>query len=336
MNAPGAPLRYLALALALWIGVRGLWLWGDQPHIAPIFAQHAGMPAPIPASLKIDQPAFHPKPAHTIKVRAISPSSKISKSGTLAWADLGIGETEQPQKPDGVEKSSPHAPSPGIAYLPSIDAPDSRWSASVWLFARNGKDGQALATSGQLGGSQMGGRIRWRINPDGPTRAALTARISTPLQETHGAEAAIGAEVHPLPGKPLWVAVERRVAIGSEGRNAWSAYAAGGIWKPNLPGGAILEGYAQAGMVGAHSRDFFADGALRLGKPVLGENGPRVGGGVWAAAQPNISRIDVGPQVTVPISVAQQPLSISVDLRMRVAGNASPGTGIAVTLGADF
>lgn len=212
----------------------------------------------------------------------------------------------------------------------------SRWSGSAWVFVRQGSGNRSLAALGQLGGSQAGARVHWRINPGDQLRTALYGRVSSPLDDLDGAEAAVGAEWHPLAGKPVWVAAERRIAIGKQGRNAWSAYVAGGIWKSGLPMGLTFDGYGQAGVVGAKKRDLFADGALRLSRPMASEQGPRVGAGVWGAAQPGVARLDVGPHARVPIKVAKQPFSISADYRVRVAGDAAPGSGVAVTLASDF
>lgn len=227
------------------------------------------------------------------------------------------------------------APSPRLNLTRAV-ADASRWSGSAWVFLRSGADAHSPATSGQLGGSQATARLRWRLNSDPQLRTAIYGRVTTALADAEESEAAIGAEWHPLPNTPLWIAAERRIAIGKHGRNAWSAYAAGGIWRPGLPLGLTLDGYGQAGIVGARSRDMFADGAIRLSHPVSAPQGVRVGAGVWAAAQPYATRLDVGPNASVPLKLARQPVTLSADLRMRVAGNARPGSGVAVTLGSDF
>src|SRR5690606_2730405 len=99
-----------------------------------------------------------------------------------------------------------------VAPLPPAGAAvasASRWSGNAYLLVRDG-GGTALAAGGQLGGGQVGARIAWRINRDGPTRTALAARIYAPLKDGDAAEAAAGVDFHPLPGRPLRLSVERR------------------------------------------------------------------------------------------------------------------------------
>lgn len=61
-----------------------------------------------------------------------------------------------------------------------------------------------------------------------------------------------------------------------------------------------------------------------------------IGLGAWAAAQRDAQRVDIGPSVGVRMPVGDRQLRASVDWRERVAGNVRPGSGIALTLAADF
>ena len=79
------------------------------------------------------------------------------------------------------------------------------------------------------------------------------------------------------------------------------------------------------------SRDLFADGALTFTKPVFGRYS--AGFGIWGGIQPGLSRVDVGPRVSMRI---RNNMRVHLDWRQRVAGNAEPGSGPALTLAADF
>lgn len=343
MTERGAPLRFVAVMLSLWGVGRAVWLIGDpiatpaEASKLPIMPQSTAPVRNAPALLAW-LPSFR---------TANAPSSSQLTIALPAAEYFGQDEPAPPITPafagGTVQQTSyseiltPGAPSPA----PRLDLDQavrsaSRWSGSAWVYARERNGARSLVASGQLGGSQAGARLRWRLNPGEQLRTALYGRVSSPLEDSAGAEAAFGAEWHPLPGQPFWIAGERRVALGKQGRNAWSAYAAGGVWRPGLPLNLTLDGYAQAGVVGAKRRDLFADGALRLSRPVSREGGPRVGGGVWGAAQPGVARLDIGPHARIPLKVAKQPLSISADYRIRVAGDAKPGSGVAVTLASDF
>jgi hypothetical protein len=130
----------------------------------------------------------------------------------------------------------------------------------------------------------------------------------------------------------LRILAERRQALGSEGRNAFSLTLHGGASAVSLPAGFRLDSYAQAGVVGARSRELFADGALRATRPVIG--GLSLGAGAWGAAQPGVSRLDVGPSATLRMPTLGA--TLSADWRFRVAGDARPGSGPALTLSTDF
>lgn len=263
----------------------------------------------------------------------------LSPSGLIALPVERRREVPIPAPAAGGTIAIKRADAAPMAAAPVLatDAAPSRLSGGVYLYRRAEGGAPALATGGQLGGSQAGARVAWALGPAGPTRVALAARLSTPLEDARGAEAAAGVDVHPLPGRPLRISVERRIDLGGAGRDAWSAYAAGGFWKP-LGGGLVADGYAQAGVVGARRRDLFADGAIRLGarRELGGGRALTLGGGAWGAAQPRVARLDIGPRAAVSLPVGRTAVTAAAEWRMRVAGDARPGSGLALTVASDF
>jgi hypothetical protein len=206
-------------------------------------------------------------------------------------------------------------------------ATERSWSGSIWIAAREGSGASLAAGAGQLGGSQAGLRVYRNLTP----ALALTGRVSTSLA-AKGTEASAGILAR---RGAFALLAERRFAIDSGGRNDWSLTAVAGVSDIALAHGVRLDGYAQAGLVG---RDGFADGALRAERTVLGDNSDRlsVGAGIWGSIQPGVARLDVGPQVIARIIIANRPMRLSGEWRQRIAGNAAPGSGPVVTLGADF
>lgn len=204
----------------------------------------------------------------------------------------------------------------------------SRWSISAWALVRNG-DGPQLAPGGTLGGSQAGARITYRLRE----RLLLSGRVSTPLARA-GAEAALGIEWQPLRAVPVRLLAERRQAVGRDGRSAFALLAHGGISDRPIVGPVLLDAYAQAGLVGGRSRDAFIDGAARLGVPVA--DGLSLGVGAWGAAQPGASRLDLGPQLSWRLPALGKKVRIAADWRVRIVGDARPGSGPALTLSTDF
>jgi len=98
-----------------------------------------------------------------------------------------------------------------------------------------------------------------------------------------------------------------------------------------MPARFSLDAYFQGGIVGFNSRDKFVDGGLTLTRPLFRNFFD--GAGLWGAAQPGVYRIDAGPRVSMEV---RDNIRIHLDWRQRVAGNAEPGSGPAVTLAGDF
>ncbi|HET6535129.1 MAG TPA: hypothetical protein VFG41_03010, partial [Sphingomicrobium sp.] len=57
------------------------------------------------------------------------------------------------------------------------------------------------------------------------------------------------------------------------------------------------------------------------------------GFGVWGGAQPGLYRVDAGPRISMRV---RKNIRVDFDWRQRLAGNAAPGSGPAITLAADF
>ena len=71
--------------------------------------------------------------------------------------------------------------------------------------------------------------------------------------------------------------------------------------------------------------------AWRSGKAEL-----RLGGGAWGGAQDGAKRVDVGPTATLDLPVGGVNTRLSADYRFRVAGDAAPDSGAAITFSAGF
>lgn len=194
-----------------------------------------------------------------------------------------------------------------------------------------------VASAGALGGSQAGLRLTWR--PTG--RLGVHLRASTALmpqgrggQAMAGGEAALGASWQPIGGLPIRLLGERRQRMGSAlggGRNAFVLMAEGGVYDRPLPYGIRLDGYGQAGVLGARSRDLFADGGLTATTGFM----PRfaIGGGIWGGTQPGLYRLDAGPRLSYQLHPR---MKVHLDYRFRAIGNADPVSGPALTLSGGF
>jgi len=75
----------------------------------------------------------------------------------------------------------------------------------------------------------------------------------------------------------------------------------------------------------------FVDGALAITRPVY--RNFSFGFGIWGGAQPGLARLDAGPRLTVQV---RRNVKVHADWRQKLAGNARPGSGPALTLSGDF
>jgi hypothetical protein len=207
-----------------------------------------------------------------------------------------------------------------------------RWSGSAWLLLRGERE-RSLAAGGTLGGSQSGVRLAYRLNGNAARPLALNARLYAPLRDRRGAEAAVGIEWRPLATLPVNLLAERRQAIGRDGRSAFALALHGGVSDRPLPGGARLDAYGQAGVVSARSRDLFADGGARISLPA---GQASLGAGLWGGAQPGAARLDAGPHASIRLPLAGENLRLAAEWRFRIAGDARPGSGPALSIGSDF
>jgi hypothetical protein len=328
------PLRFLILLLAGWSGIRAALLtsgWWTPPA-------EAGIPPPSPqivAGAKPAADAAKPPPRWTPGARPERATAVTAHRRSTVERSLGLAEATS-----WAPVAWQLAPRPqiGSRSIPVVAAPPasppaaSRWSLAAWSFLREGGSAP-LAAGGMLGGSQAGARLAYRLNEDRARPLALSARLSAPIRRPAGAEAALGLDWQPSRRLPIHLLAERRQRLGREGRSAFGITAFGGISDSSL-GGLRVDAYAQAGIVGARSRDLFGDGAIRLSLPLAGRL--RVGGGIWGAAQPGAARLDAGPQASLRLPFDGRNLTLSADWRQRLAGNARPGSGPALTLATDF
>jgi hypothetical protein len=340
MSHQSPPLRFILLVVGGWICLRTAayipeWRAGEVVA-APAVRDAARAAAPLthpPASAM--QPHGAPKAALlTSPSRTCGPHPRPT-----AWPATGetVGVAPSiraefaaapPPRPTAEAPPGPfHAADRGLG----LDAPrPERWSASAWALLRR-NDAPGLAPGGTLGGSQAGLRIGYRLNGDRTRPLLLSARLYAPLGDRRGGEAAIGVEWRPVRGLPVQFVAERRQALGANGRSAFAIGANGGVTGLRLSGGLRLDAYGQAGVVGTRARAPYADGSARVS---LAAGRLEIGAGAWGGAQPGAARLDAGPLVALRLPEAR--LRVSAEWRFRLAGDAAPGSGPALTIGSDF
>ena len=334
----GRPLRFLAVTLGGWTAARVVLLWPAAP---------VAMPLPVPTLVEhlrspvaIARPTDHDGHRRLATVTERSPGAPSPmpaperSGGRLApAAPVAPAPIAPPQAERGVIPP-PLRPTP---LAPALAAPGrSRWAGSAWAIVRGGGGGSAGALlAGQLGASQAGARLTYALGER--RRVALSARIATPLSG-RGREAAVGLDWQPTP-MPLHLLAEQRLPLDGQ-RGGPTLMLVGGINPTPVLAGFRLEGYGQAGAIKREgtSVEAFGDGAARLTRVVASVGAARIdlGGGAWGAAQRGVRRLDIGATVGAAVPVAGTALRLTLDWRQRLAGNARPGSGPALSIGTDF
>jgi hypothetical protein len=339
MTGTSHPLRALGVVLGGWTAARVVALWpaatsAVMPAIDVAKAHPASAPAiAVPLSDKV--PLFTERPLTSHRLRALARVQLAAAKDIRAVVTDTRVATTTAITPTTIPTSAPFEPTrvsnPLAPGLPLATASQQRWSGSAWALMR-GDSAASLASGGQLAGSQIGMRIFYA---PGPEALAITARISAPLNRSNGREGAIGLT---LKGRNVGLIAEQRFSLDKGGRDAPAVFAYGGVYDVKLGHGLKLDGYAQAGVVGIKSPAAFIDGAVRVERTVLTANKASlsIGAGAWGGAQPGAARLDVGPQVVARLNVGETNLRVSAEWRQRIAGDAAPASGPAVTVGFDF
>jgi hypothetical protein len=355
-------LRFLALAVVGWVGVRaaalGILPGGELfrierseartppivptqfPAIEPVALAQPGPTLPyVPAAYEqqarplmipvyYPAPVSGPAPARSPHLDALLPEPRHALYGsTPALDDMPMSRLAAVSMPARSSVPVTIAP-PALPLRPGLD----RLQLTSWALLRSQQTGiagsRSLASGGQLGASQAGARIIYNFN----RQLALVGRVSSEVGR-RGGEVAAGVRVRPLVGLPVWLTAERRQRVGrfGGGRSDFALFAEAGLYQRPLPWRLSLDSYVQGGVVGVRSRDLFVDGAMAVTRPVY--RNFSFGLGIWGGAQPGLSRLDAGPRVTMQV---RRNLKVHADWRQKLAGNARPGSGPALTLAGDF
>lgn len=289
--------------------------------------------------------AAQPRPLPLLPEGAPAPSMPSSGHRIAAGHQLLFmaAVAQLPLPPEALARFDARPP-----LAPRSAAPQRRWSADAWLLLRPGGNGFNLPgaglpganlPSGAYGASQVGAVIRYRLAPSSPLRPAIYLRASSGLKRPRGEEAALGLSLRPLSKVPVAAMGEVRVTRTLTGEIVRPAVALVSEFPPvPLPLDARAEVYGQAGWVGGKSATLFADGQARVDRPLVrkGRFELRAGIGAWGGAQEGAERLDLGPTATLSVPLGPGFGRIAADYRFRIAGDAAPLSGPAVTVSAGF
>lgn len=336
-----------------------LHLAGPQSYAGPSFAY-------VPVSAFGPQVQFVPVWAAPMRQRLVLGPSGAARNPVAAFAPGGESESwgagypgDYPLPPrrgdDGVTTS-------GLPPLHSVPASSrygeaiallggrlgrligdpGRWSMDAWALVRDDKGAtpEAGTLPATYGASQAGAVLRYRLALASRHKPSVYLRTTSTLGSLNETSAALGLSARPFPAMPIVGAIEARVVDQSGNRRVQPAVLAVTEIPPlALPGALRAELYGQAGYVGGRYATPFADGQARIDRSLLtlGRAEARLGGGAWGGIQEGASRLDAGPGLVVSAPLSPKVFGrLAVDWRFRVAGNAEPGSGPAMTVAAGF
>lgn len=307
------------------VGTAPAWVPPPEPEVLPPLSPVNLAPSAPPISTRI------------LSAPLVAPSMA---AGSLSLWMAAVAKVPLPSFGDQAAPAPLAAPFPVRSH--EVTAQARRWSADGWVMLRRGGNvslapGPAGST---YGASQAGAVLRYRLSPTSAHRPAAYVRTTTALNGSREREAAVGLSVRPVSGLPVTLAAEARLTDDGIRMQVRPAIAAITELPPfNLPLGIRGEAYLQAGYVGGKAGTAFADGQLRTDHRVIsvGRAELRAGGGAWGGIQKGASRLDVGPTATVGLPVTGDVSArLGFDWRFRIAGNAAPASGPAITLSAGF
>jgi hypothetical protein len=324
-----------------------VWPAIDRPYLAP--RQPTVAPPTSPAATTPVSPQLQPA------APAARPANPRAVAGHTLLMAAGFAQMELPPQIAAWFNALPHDSSRGaplaetrLAEARSASAPSTvsrsagsqrRWSADGWLLWRDDSSSPLLTGRPSYGRSQAGAVVRYHLAPSSRHRPQAYLRGSTALQGAREQEAALGLSARLLANVPVRLAAEMRASERTGGTSLRpAAYAVTELPPQALGGGLVAEGYAAAGYVGGRAATTFVDGQARIDRSLASADDfdLRAGGGAWGGAQRDAARLDIGPTASLSFRVGETRARVAADYRVRVAGDARPTSGPALTLSAGF
>lgn len=258
---------------------------------------------------------------------------------TRAYAALATGDRREADRLFGSALADAGTPTPphAAAWQAAQRRLNRRWSGDAYSLRRDTGGDPGAAASPVLGGGQSGGTLTFALDPLAPGPVAVIGRIYAAHAPGGGldgatAQAAVGIRWQVIPS--VAIAAERLIAMGAATSGDWNLRIAGGGQARR--GAVAIDGYGEAGVRG--NGDAYA-GAQARAMAEIGRASRLVfsaGPGAWGSiqrAQTTVGRLDLGAGVNMATPVG---VTVSADWRWRVAGNAAPGSGPAITVSAAF
>ncbi len=338
----GQHFGFLGTLCVVWITTRVGLLALLPADITPASIPKQTPTVKTPLTGRIMSNSIGPDKHHgAIPMRLPSSTSKSAaafraefRAGPIAFINATSNPAPRPVP------SHPVGPPP-VRLGALLPPPEFRTSASrlnvyAYSFFRQGSSGSGLAGTGQYGGSQSGFVATYALDANAPATWSILARGAIAHDRLAERELAAGLRWQPSRSLPLAMTAERRFRHARS--DAFAIYVAGGKSQVALPLQFRLDAFGQAGLVSGKDNGPFFDVSLRTDRKVaaIGDAPVTLGGGIWGGGQKGIFRIDAGPTIGTEIAVGATRLRVNADWRVRIAGDAAPASGPALTLSTSF
>lgn len=351
----GRPLLALGLLFSGWTALR-IAMWQPtaslpaQPVTLAVARPAAAFAAPRPEAAPLGATPRHLAPP---RMRMLPPEKRNPTAPTppaVPWLQLASEVVIPASAPSPSfalpPKSKPRKPPEDEFYEPVVEKDDPRWSGENWVLMRAGSGDAAQAPgAASYGASQAGAIVRYRLGKGEVASSYAYLRTSLAINAPgQDREVALGFGIRPVRKLPLRVLVEARLQDTRTSPMQVRPVATVITELPwqRLPLGFRAEAYGQAGYAGGRGATPFFDAQALLDRPVRGvvprNNDLRVGAGIWSGGQEGAVRLDAGPRLSFRVEPGRLagPSRVALDWRFRLAGNARPASGPALTVTSAF
>lgn len=344
----GRPFGFIGLLCSVWIatrvGVITLMSPGTGPSVptSKLAERQLGDRQPVVAGQQAGEPTSVMRRARNVccletpaVALATFADAKTLPAGRSGSVFSGMLQGQPLGTPSSINPNVlPPLPAPRDAINNSKSA--RHLSVYAYSFWRAGGPTSGSLGNGQYGGGQSAVIAAYSLPRFGKGTLDIMARAAVAHDNSKEREFAAGVRWRPIPSVPVQLTAERRFRHGRP--DAFAFYAAGGKSDIGLPMGFKLDGYGQAGYVSGDAGGVFADANARADRKLLYFEKTIISGGIgaWGGGQSDVMRVDIGPTLRADVAMGQAQVRLAADWRFRVAGNASPGNGPALTLSTSF
>ena len=335
----GRHFGFLILLCSGWIAGRTMFSWLTFEGSPPVFNvpdanPYRVSPTNVATVVGLGWPSAPLRVVTWPQARFHQPH--IYRAAAITAIKQNRAQSTAPDLPDSL-LLDPHVsavPPSAKSDWRAANSPKLEVDVYAYSFWRKGGDAGGLGAAAQYGGGQSGVIATIGLKDRAPV--AILVRATVAHDNLRDRELALGMRLQPSKSLPMTITAERR--FRSTGADHFAVYAAGGKGGIRLPAGFTLDAFGQAGVVSGQNKTHFFDVRAVADRRILPQMPLplHIGAGIWTGGQRGATRVDIGPSFRTELPLGQTKVRLTADWRVRVAGNADPGNGPALTLSTGF